>query len=108
MKKTVKPDWVKIKPSELQELIITLHKQGNTPAKIGLILRDQHGIPKAKMLGKRISQILEEAGIKIEKEIELVQKEIDILNKHSNKHKHDYTAKRSIAKKHWIINKLKK
>jgi len=108
MAKTVKPDWVKIKPVELQELVVSLHKEGNSPAKIGLILRDQQGIPKARHLGKRITQILKEAGIEVEKEIDLVQKKIEVLLKHSGKHKHDYTAKRSLTKKHWIINKLKK
>ena len=56
--KTISSEWLKIKPSEVENIVIDLYKKGNTPAKIGLILRDQHGIPKAKLIGKKISKII--------------------------------------------------
>jgi len=106
--KANKPEWVKIKPAELEKIVLDLAKNGETPARIGLILRDQHGIPKAKLLGKKISQIINAAGLKIKSEKELTKGKISILESHSAVHKHDYSAKRSLSKKLWIINKLEK
>lgn len=104
--KTEKPEWVKMKPAELEKLVVDLAKKGETSARIGLILRDQHGIPKAKLLGKRISQIVKEAKIPVKEEKEAVKAKITNLESHSAKHKHDYSAKRSLSKNLWVLNKL--
>lgn len=103
----IKPDWVKIKPAELKEHVINLHKEGNSPAKIGLILRDNHGIPKAKIMGKRISEILNDEGIKLDQDKKRIEIKIKKIEAHLAKHKHDFTAKRSLNKNLWITAKLK-
>jgi len=102
-----KTEWVKMKPAEVEKLVLDLHKEGNTPAKIGLILRDKHGIPKAKLVGKKISQI-----IIANKETPVTEKvtfgkKISTLEAHIVKHKHDYSAKKSLSKGLWTIKKLK-
>ena len=99
----LKPDWVKIKPKELEKLVVDLAKRGDSPRKIGLILRDEHGIPKAKLLGKKITQILKENKIKIPSKKEMVNKEIESLRGHIAKNKHDYPAQRSLTKKLWAL-----
>jgi len=101
-----KTEWVKMKPVELEKVILDLHKEGHTPAKIGLILRDKHGIPKAKILGKRITAILRENKVTYTTDKHVFEKKIDSLHKHISKHKHDYTAHRSLTKKLWTIKKL--
>ncbi len=54
-----KPDWVEYSTEEIEELILKLTKEGNSTSKIGIILRDQHGIPNVKAVtGKKITQIL--------------------------------------------------
>ena len=58
-----KEQWVGLKPAEIEKIIIDLGKQGEQPAKIGLILRDKHGVPKDRLADKKITQILREAGI---------------------------------------------
>ena len=100
-----KPEWVKMKPSEVEQIVIDLAKKGESPEKIGLILRDTHGIPKVKLVGKKISKILEEAKISISGNGERTQKKIDNIERHILKNKHDYTALRSLQKKRWIVNK---
>jgi len=92
--------WVKLKPAEIETLVVQLGKKNIPSEKIGLILRDEHGIPKTRIFGKKVCQILEENGIKTNSEYENVNKKIDILKKHFVKHKHDYSAQRSIVKKH--------
>ena len=56
-----KTDWVELSPKQIEALIIELANAGNTASKIGIILRDQHGIPSTKKITKkRIQKILEE------------------------------------------------
>ncbi|MBM3233094.1 30S ribosomal protein S15 [Candidatus Pacearchaeota archaeon] len=98
-----KPEWVKMKPAEMEKLVVDLYKQGNTPSKIGIILRDQHGIPRAKLLGKKITHILSDAKIQDNSDQTRVQNKIKNLEEHQKKHKHDYTAKKSLTKNLWLV-----
>jgi small subunit ribosomal protein S15 len=60
--KTV-PTWVKLSKDEIISLVDKLAREGKTPAAIGQVLRDQYGIPSAKvMTGKRVVKIMEEKG----------------------------------------------
>ena len=104
--KSEKPNWVKMKSADLEKIVIDLAKQGESTARIGLILRDTHGIPKAKLLGKKISKIVNEAKITLKTEKEKLNEKIAKLNQHIQKHKHDYSASRSVTKKLWAIQKL--
>lgn len=106
--KTGKPSWLTTKPADVEKIVIDLHKQGLPPAKIGLILRDKHGIPKAKLLGKKVKQIIEDAKFTTPAEIDLVQSKIKNLERHGKQHKHDHTSLRSLTKKLWIVSKLTK
>jgi small subunit ribosomal protein S15 len=106
--KTEKPSWLTMKSADVEKLILDLHRQGVTPAKIGIILRDQHGIPKAKLLGKKIRKIIESSGAQFPAEITDVRAKIMNLERHNTQHKHDHTARRSLAKKLWIVTKLSK
>jgi small subunit ribosomal protein S15 len=103
---TKKTDWVKTKPAELEKIVIELYKQGESIAKIGLVLRDKYGIPKAKLLGKRIKEILEGAKVQIHSESEVIQKKIDVLNKHIEKNKHDQPAKKKLVKELWALKRV--
>ncbi|NCN98572.1 hypothetical protein COU62_04440 [Candidatus Pacearchaeota archaeon CG10_big_fil_rev_8_21_14_0_10_35_219] len=92
--------WIKAKPQEIEKLVVELGKKNTSPEKIGLKLRDEHGIPKAKMITKKkICQILEENGIKVNPEKDSIERKIDKLQKHSEKHKHDYGAKRKLVQR---------
>ena len=102
---TKKTEWVKMKPAELEKIVVELYKQGESTAKIGLILRDKHGIPKAKLLGKRVSEILTGANIPLRSDKEAVQKRINILNVHIEKNKHDQPARKKLAKELWAIKR---
>jgi small subunit ribosomal protein S15 len=63
----VPPEWVQYSQKEIEGLIVKLHKDGNTTAKIGLILRDQHGIPDVKLICKKtITAILKSKGTKFD------------------------------------------
>lgn len=108
MAKESKSEWVKLKPEEIEKLIIDLAEKGTPPEKIGLILRDQHGIPKAKLLGKKIGQILRENNIKIDSERKNIENKIERLKTHFARHKHDYIAQRRMVQKASRVKKMEK
>lgn len=105
---TEKADWTKIKPSEVEETIVTLARQGMQPEKIGLVLRDQYGVPKSKLLGIKISKVLEKNNLSIDSEKKNILNKIEKLKKHSEKNKHDYTAIRKAVMYHARINRREK
>ncbi len=59
----VKPEWIEYSNEEIEELILKLRKEGNSTSLIGIILRDQYGIPDVKLItGKKITKILQDHG----------------------------------------------
>jgi small subunit ribosomal protein S13e len=40
------PLWCKTTPEEIKDMIAKMAKKGMTPSQIGIILRDNHGIPQ--------------------------------------------------------------
>lgn len=98
----------KITQEEVRKLVLDLHKQGLSPEKIGLVLRDSHGIAKARLYGKKISQILKENKIETNPDMHNLEKKAEKLAKHIAKHKHDYKTKRALIIKQARIRKLKK
>lgn len=53
------PSWVTTGPEEVQAAILKLAKEGVSPSKIGMALRDDYGVPLVKpVLGKSIGQVL--------------------------------------------------
>lgn len=62
---TSNPPWVQIQRKEAEDLVVQMGKLGRKPAQIGLVLRDQYGVPNIRLLtGKSIMEILEEGGAK--------------------------------------------
>jgi small subunit ribosomal protein S15 len=101
--KTAKPSWIKLKPEELEKIVVELAKKGESPAKIGLILRDKHGVPKARIFGRKITEIMKEKGIVYETEKDVLDKKITGLKGHISKNKHDYSASRALTKRLWDL-----
>lgn len=58
-KSKVKPDWVDVDKEEIIAAITKMAKEGVPPAKIGIILRDEYGVPDARqLLGVRLTTFL--------------------------------------------------
>src|SRR3989344_5895759 len=58
--KIEKPVWLKYTEEEVKAIVLKLADKGLTAEKIGLVLRDQYGIPKVKIYNLKISKILKE------------------------------------------------
>ena len=58
-----KPEWVEYSTEEIEEIILKLRKEGKSTSVIGVILRDQYGIPDVKSVtDMKITHILEKHG----------------------------------------------
>ncbi len=61
----VAPRWVQFTPEEVEAIVVELAKKGYPPSIIGVILRDQYGVPLVKtVIGQRIAKILERHNVK--------------------------------------------
>jgi len=106
--KPTKPAWVKMKSSDVEDLIIELAKKGNSPAKIGLLLRDLYGVPKTKIFGVKIKKLLKKKGIEYEDEKKAIKKKILKLKTHLENNKHDHAANRALTKQLWVMHGIDK
>lgn len=93
------PEWCSLSVEEVEALVIDLAKKGYSPSIIGLILRDQHGIPLVKpLVGKTIVEILRGAKIlpKIPEDLQNLLNKAARLSRHLKKHKRDRVNVRSL------------
>jgi len=90
-------EWVDFSAEEIVETIKSLANEGVSKSEIGMILRDQHGIPSVKAVtGKTITDIYGELGFKEELPedlLNLIKKSVT-LKEHMETNTKDFTAKR--------------
>lgn len=103
-----KQEITKLNNKEIEKLIVDLAKQGNSSEKIGLILRDQHGIPKAKKIGIRIGEVMARNGFSKNNDKKNVIAKIENLNRHFKLNNHDYTAQRKSVMYSSRLKKMEK
>jgi|TARA_B100001971_G_C18247356_1_gene575331 small subunit ribosomal protein S15 len=95
-----KPSWLKHTKEEVIDLILEIAKNQPSSEKIGLILRDQHGIPDVKIYNLKISKVL---GNKfVEPTTKNLNTKLEKVISHYKKNKQDKKAERSL-----IITKAK-
>ncbi|HIE14572.1 TPA: 30S ribosomal protein S15 [Candidatus Bathyarchaeota archaeon] len=93
------PNWLRYQPEEVESLVIKLAREGNSPCMIGIILRDQYGIPLVKpTTGKSITQILKENGLAptIPEDLNNLLRKAANLRAHLEKHRGDKHNKRAL------------
>jgi len=93
------PEWVPLTPEEIEKKIVELAEKGYSTAMIGLILRDQYGVPNVRqILGKKITKVLEEHGLapSIPEDLNNLIKKAVRLRKHLSIHRKDYHNKRAL------------
>jgi len=97
--KIVKPEWIDTPPEKVEELVVNLYKKGYSLSMIGIILRDQYGIPLVKAItGKKMLRILKERGMapEIPEDLyNLIRRAIRI-RRHLEEHPKDYHSKRGL------------
>ncbi len=107
----VPPAWLAYTPEDIELIIEELAKKGYGPSMIGIILRDQLGIPLVKpILGKTITQVLKEKGILSPVPEDLMRLMIKAVNlrRHLSEHPKDLHAKKGLMDLESKIRRLEK
>lgn len=92
-------NWVDYKPKEIEDLVVKYAKQGTQSAQIGLMLRDQYGIPSVKAVTKKtISQILKDNNVyvKLPEDLMNLMRRVVELRVHLERNKRDYQSYRGM------------
>ena len=96
---TENPAWVAQSATEIEDIIVKMAKDGNNSAKIGLVLRDQYGVPDVTLAtGKTITAIMKEKGVAPalpEDLANLMRRAID-LNVHLKENRGDISNRRGL------------
>jgi ribosomal protein S15P/S13E len=103
-----KPLWMKLTDEDIKAIIIKLAKQGLTPEKIGLELRDSYGLPTTRVTGKKLGHILKENDLYEDSTLSNLEKKEKRAAIHSEKNKQDKRAKRAVTILRARIAKYKK
>ena len=94
-----KEKFVELKHEEIVEAIVHLANEGHSQSEIGMILRDQYGIPKvAKVTGKKIGEIMQLQNLmqQIPEDLmNLIRKSV-ALREHLAKNRKDMSAKHGL------------
>lgn len=107
--KKKKANWVPFDSEEIEKLIAKLAKEGNSSARIGLILRDQYGIPDVSQFGLKISSVVQK-----EQPREVPEDMFDLLEQavslhaHLEKNRKDFKARHNFDKIESKVRRLTK
>lgn len=107
MEKLAKPSWVKMSEAELKKLIKELSEK-YAPSKIGIILRDQYGIPSVKIYGKKMQDYLKELGIEVNEDLENAEKKVEKLKEHTKNNITDKKAKHKMQRAQARLNIIRR
>jgi small subunit ribosomal protein S15 len=102
------PKWVSLSKGEIEELVVKLATEGNGSAKIGLLLRDQYGVPNVKLAtGKNIAQIMKdnEVPMALPEDLGSLLRKVTELSMHLKDNPRDTHNKRSL---HLIEAKIRR
>ncbi|RCV30318.1 hypothetical protein SEVIR_6G084600v4 [Setaria viridis] len=94
--KRTPPTWLKPATSDVEEMITKAAKKGQMPSQIGVLLRDQHGIPLVKSVtGSKILRILKAHGLapEIPEDLYFLIKKAVAIRKHLERNRKDKDSK---------------
>lgn len=89
-----KPLWLKYSEEEVRNIILKLAEKGMTAEKIGLVLRDQYGIPKVKLFNLKIKEVMQDKFV--EPSVINLQNKVGRLEEHNKKNKQDKKSDRAL------------
>lgn len=96
---TENPKWVPLDQKEIEDIIEKLGTEGNSSAMIGLILRDQYGVPNVKLAtGKSITEIMSEKDVlqKLPEDMGALLKKVTNLDQYLRQNPRDIHNKRNL------------
>lgn len=105
------PVWCRYTSEEVEAIIVKLAKEGHNASRIGIILRDRHGVPLAKPItGKSITQIMKDNGLmpSLPEDLSNLLNKASALHVHLERNRKDAYNRRSLQQIEAKIHKLAK
>lgn len=105
------PEWTGMKPAEIKETVLKMARENTPPAKIGLVLRDQYGVPNLRAsLGMTIKEFLvkEKAASEYPEDLLNLIKKAVRMTGHMKASKNDVANKVKLGHVESKINRLVK
>jgi len=105
------PYWLAYSPDEIEEIALRLNKDGISKSEIGIILRDQYGVPSVRLVtGKKLTRLLRDNDIQEDfpEDFLLLMRKAVNLRDHLSKNKSDVGAKEGLELVEAKIRRLQK
>lgn len=102
-KETSKPLWLKMSEKDLIKVIDELADK-HQPAQVGIILRDQYGVPTTKVYGKKLGAYLKDLGYDSDAEFKNAEKKVEKLKEHLKENITDRKAKHKLQRAQARLN----
>jgi small subunit ribosomal protein S15 len=96
---TENPAWVPLKAAEIEDLVVKFAKDGLISARIGLVLRDQYGVPDVKLAtGRTVTEIMKEKDVApaLPEDLSSLMRRAISLNVHVRENKGDASNRRGL------------
>lgn len=109
--RTGSPKWIRLSYDEIADIVEQLYKNGYGPSMIGVILRDQYGIPLVKqVMGKSVTDLLTEKGIKqeIPEDLAMLIRRAVNVRRHTSEHPRDSKSKKGLEEIESKIRRLER
>jgi len=93
------PAWSDVSKEELEKTIVKLHESGMPPSRIGLTLRDQYGVPSAKLvLDMNLNSFLKEKNAlpDVPEDLSNLMRKALLIRKHIKTNNKDVHNKRAL------------
>ncbi|MBU7012602.1 MAG: 30S ribosomal protein S15 [Theionarchaea archaeon] len=97
--RTSSPPWSEYPREEVIDLILKYRKEEYSPSMIGIVLRDQHGIPSVRMAtGKKLTKILQDHEVepKLPEDLMNLMRQAVNLRKHMEENPKDLHSRRGL------------
>jgi len=103
--------WLSYTSEEVEQLVVKLAKAEHAPSKIGMVLRDEYGIPDVKKItGKKVLDILRNAkqATGLPEGLTALMRKQTLLLKHIERNKKDMASRRGLLLTKSKIRRLTK
>ena len=107
--KRIRQEWLIYDKGEGEKLIIKMAKEGKASSQIGIILRDQYGVPDSRVFGLRVRRVIEAQTKKeVPEDLYNLMKKAVLLHRHMSENKKDNKAKHGLELMESKIRRLTK
>src|SRR3989344_2686433 len=107
--KKIRQEWLIYDKNEVEKLIIKMAKEGKTSSQIGIMLRDQYGVPDSRVFGLRVRRVIEATTRKeVPEDLYNLMKRAVEVHRHLAGNKKDTKAKHGLELMESKIRRLAK